>query len=595
MADNFFLLSQDSGAPFSLAVSGNDLVVFAATYWLHSTLLIGAAWLLLRLTKPDSHFVRERVWKLAAVAGFATACVQLVTGLGVSLLAESKADLDSPKTKPLVSVSIRTGDRLGSKPSGMTADEARRTVTTSLQMVRDSIQKLGDVPETLAVSKSEISSERGEAAVPLAVVDPATLTTVSFLPVEESLEVPGENRTAVFVPTIAAVDLSRATGETSSVEAEDLLSEVAGPVAVGWFSLSLICLAWQSVQFRWQMRHVQVAAPSHRKLLDSLCNSHGTRRRVRLLKSDSFEEPVAYGLLRPTILIPTQVERRLNREELVALLSHELAHLTRGDIVWLVVGRVLATCFAFQPLNFLARRRWQQHAEFQCDDWAVARNVDRLTLARSLTLVAEWRSERNRCVVSAGGSRCHISDRVERLLADAVPDRWRCGSRRLVLHLVAFFAAGAVVVFGPQTGNAERADEQEGIGPGRAGALRTGEDSAPVEEASLPGFPADEESEAAVSKKLLSELIREVDGLTGDVSDLLAELRTLEPLLARLERQSELTDKVAQLRIRIGLLKKLARSRAQPEIAKEAIAKESIVIEEPDRDSEENRATRGVR
>ena len=163
---------------------------------------------------------------------------------------------------------------------------------------------------------------------------------------------------------------------------------------LAWFALSLSYFGCQSLRFRWRMRHEVEAAPSHRKLLDGICERCGIRRRVRLLKSDSFEEPVAYGLFRWTIVVPAQVEKRLNRNELSALFSHELAHLTRGDIVWLIMGRVLTTCFAFQPLNFLARRQWQLHAQFQCDDWAVERSVDRLTLARSLTLVAaEGKSE----------------------------------------------------------------------------------------------------------------------------------------------------------------------------------------------------------
>ncbi len=76
MASNLFLVSVET------------LAAYAATYWLHSTLLLGAAWLLLRSAKPDSHFVRERIWKLAATAGLVTAAVHLATGLGVSLLAE---------------------------------------------------------------------------------------------------------------------------------------------------------------------------------------------------------------------------------------------------------------------------------------------------------------------------------------------------------------------------------------------------------------------------------------------------------------------------------------------------------------------------
>ncbi|MFT5094647.1 MAG: hypothetical protein ACI93T_003487, partial [Porticoccaceae bacterium] len=317
---------------------------------------------------------------------------------------------------------------------------------------------------------------------------------------------------------------------------------------------SLLWFVWQTLRFRWQMRHVRAASPSHRKLLDTVCESRGVTRKVRLLRSDQFVEPVAYGLLSWTILLPAQIEKRLNRDELTALLSHELAHLTRGDICWLVIGRVLTTCFAFQPLNFLAKQSWQEHAEFQCDDWAVDRNVDRLTLARSLTLVAEWRAGQVRCagVVSAGGSHFHVSNRVERLVADAVPDNWRGGPRRLALHLVALLTAALLITFGPQIGDAERANAET-----------TQKSAGATDE--VTSVEAEVASEDDGSVASISELIREVEGLSGDVSVLLAELRTFEPLLAELEQRPHLADQVSQLRIRIGLLRKIAAARAKSE------------------------------
>lgn len=534
------------------------LASFAATYWLHSTLLLGAAWLLLRSAKPDSHFVRERIWKLAATAGLATAAVQLVTGLGVSLIVE-------PDSAPSVTRSVSEGLVSETAKSELSPAEASQHLTTSLKLVQESLSHLGKgLPETLAEPKlprEEVAATSTPAATGTALIRKPTVT---FLPLDdEAATIAGTASSNVNFIATADAGSAVSAGEALAVFEQRAAAStgswhrtLACWTALGWFSLSLLYLAWQSLQFRWQMRHVSEAAPSHRKLLDSICESHGLKRRVRLLKSDRFEEPVAYGLFRQTILIPSQVERRLNRDELAALLSHELAHLTRGDIVWLVIGRVLTTCFAFQPLNFLARRRWQEHAEFQCDDWAVDRNVDRLTLARSLTLVAEWQARRRSCagVVSAGGGRFHISDRVERLVAEAVPDLWRGGSRRLAVHFAALFTAAAVIAFGPQTGSAERGAEET---KSKTATVETesGND-ADSQPAFDEGLSIDET--AAISTEEISALIREVEGLSGDVSELLAELRTIEPLLAKLEQRPELADQVSQLRTRIGLLRELA-------------------------------------
>ncbi len=46
---------------------------FLIAYWLHSTALLAAAWCLMKIARPRSSVVRERLWKLAAVLPMLTA------------------------------------------------------------------------------------------------------------------------------------------------------------------------------------------------------------------------------------------------------------------------------------------------------------------------------------------------------------------------------------------------------------------------------------------------------------------------------------------------------------------------------------------
>ncbi|MBC8291132.1 MAG: hypothetical protein H8E37_12525 [Planctomycetes bacterium] len=266
---------------------------FAATYWLHSTLLLGAAWLLLCSAKPDSHFVRERIWKLAATAGFATAAVQLATGLGISLVTEPDST-PSEQASRLVTRSVSEGLSRETSPSNLTPAEASRHLKTSLQIVQESLNELGEgLPATLAESKSQDEpAPRKSTVAPK--IDPALLTSVTYLPLEE-----GVTLNPIPVETTESADVLEETVVPSTVpDAESTSADnrwfpgAVSAVVLAWFSLSLLYLAWQSLRFRWQMRHVSPAAPSHRKLLDSICGSRGVKRRVRLLNSDRFEEPV---------------------------------------------------------------------------------------------------------------------------------------------------------------------------------------------------------------------------------------------------------------------------------------------------------------
>jgi hypothetical protein len=112
--------------------------------------------------------------------------------------------------------------------------------------------------------------------------------------------------------------------------------------------------------------------------------------------------------------------------------------------------------------------------------------------------------------------------------------------------------AGFLTVFGPQFGHSDQANAEA---TSNAGDVIGHAESDPAK-------TQDDDDDSLAS---ISELIREVEGLTGDVSVLLAELRTFEPLLAELERRPQLASQVSQIRIRIGLLRKIAAAKAKSE------------------------------
>ena len=57
-----------------------ELISWLLTYALHSTLLLGAAWLVTRYW-VHAHSVREVIWKTALIGGLITASLQV--GLGI--------------------------------------------------------------------------------------------------------------------------------------------------------------------------------------------------------------------------------------------------------------------------------------------------------------------------------------------------------------------------------------------------------------------------------------------------------------------------------------------------------------------------------
>ena len=96
----------------------------------------------------------------------------------------------------------------------------------------------------------------------------------------------------------------------------------------------------------------------------------------RLWLTSSNFGPVAFGLLRPTIAIPSSLiksRKDSKTREVDAILAHEVAHLRRHDLFvgWLQV--ISQSIWWFHPLVWFANRNLSLESERCCDEEAVGR------------------------------------------------------------------------------------------------------------------------------------------------------------------------------------------------------------------------------
>ena len=137
-------------------------------------------------------------------------------------------------------------------------------------------------------------------------------------------------------------------------------------------------------------RRTAVDDPMARELLDELVRSAHLSRGVRLSQTPDLAVPIARGCLRPEIVLPTRALSELTRDELRAVLAHELAHVRRGDCLWLPALRAVRWTLFVQPGNGRAIRAYVAEAERAADELSVRWTGDPLALARALTRVASW-------------------------------------------------------------------------------------------------------------------------------------------------------------------------------------------------------------
>lgn len=137
---------------------------------------------------------------------------------------------------------------------------------------------------------------------------------------------------------------------------------------------------------RWTRAARPVRCPAWQEAFERARLAAPDGARLRLLVSDSVPSPLSWGWRNPVILIDpdTLAEPR----EADAILAHEVAHVARRDWAALIVTRLAATLFWFNPLVWLLEREVVHQAE-EAADCEAALSVEPAFYARTLLTLAQ--------------------------------------------------------------------------------------------------------------------------------------------------------------------------------------------------------------
>lgn len=179
-------------------------------------------------------------------------------------------------------------------------------------------------------------------------------------------------------------------------QAGDAVQTSAGAVdlrAAVWAGAALACaLVTLSLHLRQRLR-VRDSLPVQSALVSAWLEENRLRRTVRVRVSDRITSPLTYGLVRPVILLP----RELDPEDALRLpyvLSHELVHIRRFDVAWKALLAAAACVHWFNPLVWLMVVLANRDLELSCDAQVLRRAGGdvRADYARTLVSLEERRT-----------------------------------------------------------------------------------------------------------------------------------------------------------------------------------------------------------
>jgi beta-lactamase regulating signal transducer with metallopeptidase domain len=160
-------------------------------------------------------------------------------------------------------------------------------------------------------------------------------------------------------------------------------------------------------------------------------------RRIQVREATGFTGPVAFGVLRPTVLLPRGFADRYGELELKVLLAHELAHLAARDPLWLAISDALTGLLWWHPAVWWARRRLRVTSEAAADDASSLIPGGRIALAEALVAYGhQLAAKSSPAGFGVGGLKSELAGRVTRLLSAPVTAASRLMTRMTVAGTV---------------------------------------------------------------------------------------------------------------------------------------------------------------
>ena len=102
-------------------------------------------------------------------------------------------------------------------------------------------------------------------------------------------------------------------------------------------------IVYQRLRLRRLLRGAAAASEKLTALTEQLASQVGLRHTPAMLVTKRDVSPFVCGVLRPRIVLPQDLHRTLNNEQLQQVILHELSHLKRGDLVWGWFRRLLGS------------------------------------------------------------------------------------------------------------------------------------------------------------------------------------------------------------------------------------------------------------
>ena len=264
--------------------------------------------------------------------------------------------------------------------------------------------------------------------------------------------IPRPRLLAASAPARAPLTPSRAAAANRPEEAGVSSFRIAALIGTTWIAgagVSLLILIVGLGRLAWVASSARrVSAGRWAELAAAIAREYGLRRPIVVLQSDHPALLVTWGFVQPKVILPRAAQDWTDARIRVVL-SHELAHIKRGDWLIQMLAEIARAGFWFNPVMWIACRRLRQESEQATDDVVLHAGVDGSEYAAHLLDLARAFSRHRPWIPAPAIARPSSLERRVTAMLNARLDRTPI-TRTARLAIVAALSAVAIAVASAQ-------------------------------------------------------------------------------------------------------------------------------------------------
>jgi uncharacterized protein (TIGR03435 family) len=234
------------------------------------------------------------------------------------------------------------------------------------------------------------------------------------------------------------------------ISAWDRLAQALPFLAIGiWIAGALAVLAAWWIRWRRIASITRRAVPiAHGPALDTLrrIERQAGLKPIPLVSSDASLEPGVFGMVHPVLLWPRTIADHLDEDQIVTVLTHEVAHVRRRDNLAAAIHMIVEALFWFHPLVWWIGARLTDEREQACDEDVLRFGSEPVVYAETILKSCRIYVESPLpCVAGVTGS--DLRKRIERIMRHGAADRLT-PSKRIFLAALAIGPVATPILAG---------------------------------------------------------------------------------------------------------------------------------------------------